>query len=261
MQAAAATRVRFVGALILREARTRFGRAQLGYLWASAEPIAMVATFSLLSVALGHLPPYGDSLPMFFALGTLAFLFYRRVVQFCASAFDANQALLNYPIVKQIDTLLARALLEVATCLFTAGLILAVIVVAMRQPMPVHLEAMAAGIALLVLLGFGQGTINAVIGSYFTSWRQIEAVISRPMFVLSGVFFVPDRMPPKVVSYLAWNPVVHGIEMVRYGYYPDYRSPTLDVGYLFFWALGLTVVGLAAERAMRIRSAGGGGGA
>ena len=259
MQAAAATQMRVVGALILREARTRFGHSQLGYLWSVAEPVALVVTFTLVSMALGHLPPYGNSLPMFFALGALAYQFYRRVAAFCSAAFDANQALLSYPIVKQVDTLMARAALEVATCLLASFLLLGSLLVFAQQPAPTNHLAMAAAVALLVLLGFGHGTINAVIGAYVASWRNIDAILARPIFILSGIFFVPDRLPPKIVPYLAWNPVLHGVELMRYGYYPDYRSPTLDIQYLFFWALGLTVLGLAAERAMRVRSADGAG--
>jgi capsular polysaccharide transport system permease protein len=255
MQAAALTQIRVVGALVLREARTRFGRSQLGYLWSLVEPVAVVATFTIISMVLGHVPPYGASLPMFFALGALAFHLYRRVASFCGTAFDANQALLGYPVVKPVDTLIARAGLEVATCVMAAFLLLGALIVIGGEPLPRRPEVMAAAALLLVLLGFGHGALNAVIGDLVPSWRTIEPMLARPLFVLSGVFFVPDRMPPRLVEVLAWNPVLHGIELVRLGYYPDYRSPTASVMYLVVWALGLTVVGLAAERALRVRGA------
>jgi capsular polysaccharide transport system permease protein len=255
MRDAAATQVRVIGALMLREARTRFGRSQLGYLWTLAEPIAMIATFTGISYAMGHVPPYGSSLPMFFALGTLAYLFYKRIAGYCSSAFDANQALLTYPIVKQIDTLFARMLLELLTCLFIAVMVLGLIVAVQGVPFPARPDAMALAVALLVLLGFGNGALNAVISTFVPSWRNIEAMITRPLFFMSGVFFVPDRMPPSIIPYLAWNPLLHGIELIRFGYYPDYRSPACSVTYLFFWAMSLTVLGLLAERAMRVRHA------
>lgn len=256
MQAAAATQLRVVGALVLREARTRFGRSQLGYMWSVIEPVAVVATFTFISMVMGHVPPYGDSLPMFFALGALAYHFYRRVASFCSAALDANSALLGYPVVKQVDTLVARAALEVATCLLATLLLLGGLVLIGGQPIPAYLERMAVAVALLVLLGFGHGTLNAVIGQFIPSWRTVEPMLSRPLFILSGVFFVPDRMPPKLTEILAWNPILHGVELMRLGYYPDYRSPMLSVMYLFLWALGLTVVALAAERAVRIRGVG-----
>jgi len=255
MQAAAATQMRVVGALILRETRTRFGKTQFGYLWALAEPLAVVASFTLMFTAMGRLPPYGNSLPMFFALGALAFQYYRRVASFCSSALDANRALLGYPIVKQVDTLVARALLESLTCLFVSSALISGLILFDDQEFPAQLGSMGIAALMLCLIGFGQGTISAVISSYFASWRNIDTMLSRPLFFMSGIFFVPDRMPPRLVEYLAWNPILHGLELMRSGYYPDYRSPTLDVWYLTYWALGLTVVGLAAERVMRLRAA------
>lgn len=254
LKAAAATQARVIGALVLREARTRFGRSQLGYIWSLIEPVAMIATFSLVSLAMGHFPPYGNSLPMFFALGTLAYNFYRRIAAFCTSAIDANQALLNYPIVKQIDSLLARMVLEFLTCIFVTVVVLACIIYTTSQPGPFHPEYILIAIVLLSLLGFGNGVINAVVGTVYPSWRNIEGMIARPVFMLSGVFFVADRLPPFVRPYVGWNPVLHGVELMRYGYYPEYRSPAMSVSYLFCWAMGLVLVGLAAERGLRIRA-------
>lgn len=255
MREAAATQARVIGALVLREARTRFGRTQLGYLWTLAEPLAMIATFTAISYAMGHLPPYGSSLPLFFSLGTLAYQFYRRIATYCTAAFDANRALLTYPIVKQVDTLVARALLELLTCLLIFALVIGAIVSWQQLPWPANPGTMVLATSLLVLLGFGNGALNAVISSYFVSWRNIESMLSRPLFFMSGVFFVPDRMPPAFLPYLSWNPLLHGIELMRMGYYPDYRSPACSVTYLFFWAMSLTVLGLVAERAMRVRHA------
>ena len=88
---------------------------------------------------------------------------------------------------------------------------------------------MAAAVALMVLLGFGHGTLNAVDRQRTSSPGATSSRCWRGrLFMLSGVFFVPDRMPPQIIAYLAWNPVLHGVELMRYGYYPDYRSPTLE---------------------------------
>mgnify|MGYP002084828576 CR=1 FL=1 len=260
-RAAARTQARVVGALMLREARTRFGRTQLGYFTSLIEPVAGIATFSIAATALGHLPPYGTSLPMFFALGMLSYNAFRRVSAFCTPAFDANQALLHYPIVKQVDTLIARAALELAMTAFACVAVLVGLVMIYGLPRPARIAGMALAVVLLAMLGFGLGSLNAVIGRVFKSWRSIEPLLMRPLFFLSGVLFVPDRLPPKVLPWLAWNPVMHGVELMRASYYSAYRSATLSVGYLAAWALVLVVMGLAAERAMRIRSERGEGGA
>jgi capsular polysaccharide transport system permease protein len=258
--AAARTQARVIGALVLREMRTRFGRTQLGYLTTLIEPVAGIATFSVAATALGHLPPYGTSLPMFFALGMLAYNGFRRVASYCAAAFDANQALLHYPIVKQIDTLIARATIELALSSFACISVLTAITSIFGLPGPVRVEGMIAALVLMVGIGFGWGSLTAVIARGFKSWRNIEPLLTRPMFFMSGVLFVPDRLPPKVLPFLTWNPLLHGVELMRASYYPSYRSTVLNVPYLAGWALVLVVLALAAERAMRVRAERGDGG-
>jgi ABC-type polysaccharide/polyol phosphate export permease len=51
------------------------------------------------------------------------------------------------------------------------------------------------------------------------------------------------------VSYI---PIAHGIELFRSGYYSGYRSTVMEVGYLFVFGLVLCLIGLAAERLMRL---------
>jgi capsular polysaccharide transport system permease protein len=103
----------------------------------------------------------------------------------------------------------------------------------------------------LSLMGFGIGTINAVISKVFVSWRQVYDVASRPLMLVCGVFFTLDTLPPGARDIVAYIPITHGIELFRSGYYSGYRSTVLDVGYLFVFGLVLCLIGLAAERLMR----------
>jgi capsular polysaccharide transport system permease protein len=242
-----------IGALILRETRTRFGKSQLGYLWAVAEPVAGVLTFTFASAALGSHPAVGDSLALFFALGMLSFQAYRNLAGFCAAAIGSNQALLAYPIVKQLDTIIARALLEFATTLFAMLILLGGLVLWWDVPAPAHLETVAASILLLSVLGFGHGTVSAVITQRFASWRSLDQMFSRALFIVSGIFYTADSLPPLLRDALAWNPALQGVELMRSGYYPGYTSSVLDPLYLFFFAFGLALIGLVLERASGMR--------
>lgn len=253
MKQAALVQSRVIGALILRETRTRFGKTQLGYFWALAEPVALVVTFTLMFMALGRPALFGDNLFLFFATGVLPYQIYRRVCTFVMSALEANQALLNYPVVKQIDTMIARALLEIATGLVAIILIFGVLILFFECQPPARFLAVVAAIGLMALLGFGTGVINAVLSVRFDSWKNIEGMLSRPLFFISGIFFLPETLPDKVRDILSWNPILHAVELMRYGFYFNYRAYGLDVTYVLLWALISTLIGLAAERAMRHR--------
>src|SRR5262245_48251372 len=111
------TQLRVIGALVLRDTRTRYGRSQLGYLWAIAEPLTYVAFMAALFAGLGRHPPFGSDNALFFASGILPFTLFAALSRSVSGAIEANRALLTYPIVKPIDALLARATLECATAI------------------------------------------------------------------------------------------------------------------------------------------------
>jgi len=244
---------RVVGALILREMRVRFGRSQLGYLWAVTEPLAYIAVFSALFHFMDRHPPFGSSMSLFFAGGILPFQMFRNLANQLAGAFSANQALMTYPIVQPIDTIISRAILEVATSLFIMIVVISAFVVTGDAPLPANILRIAEAIALLGLLGFGFGLMSAVIISQVSAWQNITRLIMTPMIFISGVFYSLDTLPPTVRAVVAWNPVIHGVEMFRDGYYSNYRSGDIDPFYLFACGLLLTFVALAMERTIRGR--------
>jgi len=246
--------VRVIGALILRETRTRFGRSQLGYLWAIAEPLCYIICLSFLFEAISRHAPFGPSVGLFFATGLLPYQLYSRTSAALVTAFDANEALLTYPIVKPVDTLIARAVLEIATAAMVMIILFSGLVFLADAPEPAALHVMTLAMIGLGLFAFGVGTINGVIAKLLPSWRQIYEVATRPLMLVSGVFFLPDSMPAAIRDTIAYIPIVHGIELFRSGYYAGYRSTILDPGYLVVSGLVVSLIALALERIVRLRS-------
>jgi len=245
--------VRVVGALILREMRVRFGRSQLGYLWAVAEPLAYVAAFSAMFHYLDRHPPFGSSMALFFATGILPFQLFRNLGTQLAGAFSANQALLTYPIVQPIDTIVSRAILEAATSLFIILVVLSAFVISGSAPMPANIMRLFEALALLSLLGFGFGLASAVIITRINAWQNVTRLIMAPMLFMSGVFYSLDTLPMQARAIVVWNPVIHGVEMFRDGYYSNYRADEVASLYLLVCGLLLTFVALTIERTIRGR--------
>jgi capsular polysaccharide transport system permease protein len=57
-------------------------------------------------------------------------------------------------------------------------------------------------------------------------------------------------MPPTVRNVMAWNPLTHGIILLREGYYEMYRSHLLDLNYLFAWSVGSVLLAFVTVRVM-----------
>lgn len=251
MQVALKTQLRVIGALVVRETRATFGSSQIGYLWAIITPAASTAVLVAIFSAIGRHPPFGASLALFFATGVLTLELFNKLGNSLMTVFEANKALLTYPPIKETDVLFARAILIAATYLLIMGVFYSGLMVFGLANLPARPESLIAAFGATCLLGFGFGVSNAVIISFWESWRHVEKILTRPLFFLSAIFYVPSYLPPQAIAWLKWNPVLHSVEWIRNGWYPNYDSRVLDKPYLFGVALCLILIGLAGERLTR----------
>jgi capsular polysaccharide transport system permease protein len=242
---------RVIGAMVLRETRATFGTSHLGYLWAIVTPSASVAVLVLVFSAVGREPPFGSSLALFFATGILTLEFFNKLSNTLMGTFTANKALLSYPPIKMTDALFARLILISATYLLIMVIFYSGLILLNLAEWPSYPETLVQAFAATALLGFGFGTLNAVIISLWDSWLQIEKILTRPLFFISGIFYIPSNLPPEAIYYLKWNPVLHLIEWIRMGYYPNYDSTIFDETYLLGTVMILLLFGLVGERLFR----------
>src|SRR6187402_134591 len=131
-----AVQIRVIGALILRELHTRYGRENVGYLWMFLEPMMLASVIGLLHYETGHTAYGGDIKPLpFGVLGYTTFILFRGIVSRAEGAVEANAPLLYHRSVTLWDLVLARALLEFAAVFATFAIIMTLIVaVGMADP-------------------------------------------------------------------------------------------------------------------------------
>ncbi len=242
---------RVIAALVLRETRAAFGTSQFGYLWAIVAPAAGVGLLVFIFSLVDRQPPFGASLALFFATGVLTLEFFTKLSNALMTAFDANKALLTYPLIKETDALFARLILIAATYALIMVLFYSALTILGLADPPAYPERLLQAFGATAFFGFGFGTINAVAISLFGSWIHIEKVLTRPLFFLSGIFYIPSLLPPEVIAVLKWNPILHLVEWMRTGYYPNYESTVINHAYPIGLAVLLTLLGLTGERVFR----------
>ena len=240
-------------ALMLREARTRYGRKQLGYLWALLEPAIHISLLMLLYAAMGRAAPLGHSLPMFLATGFCVFLGFRNVMKRTEGGYGSNEALLSFPIVKVMDVFIGRALLELATWCIVIFVLLTLLILWGHGGLPRSPIIMLEAVLGLFCLGVGAGIILGIAGQFYPSLSSLMSPLNRVLYFTSAVFMLPDPLPPAIRDVLAWNPVLHGVTLFRVGYYPSYESNVLDVPYLWKSALVALFLALVLEKMTRRR--------
>ncbi len=243
--------IRVILSLVLRETRATFGTSSFGYLWAVITPTASVAVLVILFSMVGRHAPFGASLALFFATGILTLQFFTETSGKLMTVFDANKALLTYPIIKDVDTILARTILISATYLVIMVIFYSGLIVAGMAQFPARPGQLVLVFLSTALMGLGYGAMNAVIVSLWDTWMQIEKVLTRPLFFISGIFYVPSQLPTRAQDYLQWNPILHLVEWFRIGFYPNYNSSILDRTYPVFVGAVLLLIGLAGERLFR----------
>jgi capsular polysaccharide transport system permease protein len=86
------------------------------------------------------------------------------------------------------------------------------------------------------------GLMNAVVFAYWPTWRNVWAVLRRPLFIASGIMFVFSAVPQPFQDWLWWNPLIHAVGQMRLGFYATYQGDYISWLYVLLVALGLTAV-------------------
>jgi capsular polysaccharide transport system permease protein len=248
---AAGRQRRVLLAVMLRNIRTRFFGNGLGYLIAIAWPLSHILILVAILGATGRVPPYGNSLSLFVATGTVPFMIFSYLSRFMMYSVVLNRPLLSFPEVKVLDLLFASAILELlaASCV---TIILIVIGWQFDVPLvPYNITQAAYAFGAAILLGVGFGVLNGVIALAVPVWLTANALITIVLWFTAGVYFVPDSMPEKIRAVLAYHPVLQLIEWTRSAYYEGYGGLILDRSYAIEFGVGSLFLGLALERAMR----------
>ena len=248
------TQCRVIQALIIRETRTRFGDAKLGYGWAVLEPILHITMLSaVFSLLMQGRPPIGTHFFIFYFTGLIPYLMFVHTSSAMSHAITNNGALLQLPSVTTFDVIAARGLLEMITDVIVAVVLLVGFGIIGLAAMPDDLWTPSTALLITAMFGCGFGFLNAVLTVLCRSWDKIWPQITRLLYFFSGIFYVPGMMPDWARDALVWNPLVHAIDWFRAGFYAAYQPHWLDRSYLVILAILLLLAGFAVERGLRAR--------
>jgi ABC-type polysaccharide/polyol phosphate export permease len=233
----------------MRELITRFGRENLGVLWLVVEPMLFTLGVATLWTAAG-LQHHGSPIPIvaFAVTGYSSVLMWRNSANRSGGAIAQNKQLLFHRNVRVIDVLLTRIAIEVggATCSFIvlSGLFTFV----GWMPLPQDLLKVVCG--WLMLAWFG-ASLALLIGAG-TAFSDIIERLWHPaaylLFPLSGAGFMVDWLPDGMQKFVLLLPMVHGVEMLRAGYFGNVIPTHYDVGYMASCCLVLSLAGLYLVR-------------
>lgn len=246
---------RVIYALMIRESRTRYGKTDLGYLWAIIDPTIQLAVFWILFTILGRVIPVPATMPVFLITGILPYFFWRNCVGRGASAAQSNIPLLTYPQVKVIDVVIARVLLDFATFV----IVTAIFVIGLRfltgQPFTSWVRVpmlLATAVLGLFYFSFCSAVFSSSLARIWPIWPEIFGYLSRPLYFASGIFFTLQQLPTGFRGLGQYLPTANMLEWIRTGAIPGFISTSYSAMFVIEFSTIVLVIGLLIDWTLRL---------
>lgn len=235
---------RTIAALILREMSTRYGRTPGGYLWGIIEPLAAILVLSVGFSLVMRSPSLGTSFLLFYATGYLPFNLFNTLSNAITRAISFSKPLLKYPAVTWVDAISARFLLNSLTAILITVLLLGGILAVIDNRTVLDFPKIVSGMAMAMFVGLSVGVLNCALSGLYPLWEVAWSIVTRPLFLASGVIFLFDKMPPLAREILWYNPLIHVVGRMRTGFFPTYSAPYINEIYVIAVALICLSLGL-----------------
>jgi ABC-type polysaccharide/polyol phosphate export permease len=115
------------------------------------------------------------------------------------------------------------------------------------QP-PKDLLAVLGGWFMLAWFGGSLAMLVGAGSAYSDLVHRLWHPTAYLLFPLSGAAFMVDWLPKRLQTVVLYLPMVHGVELLRHGYFGNVVPPHYDMAYMAEWCLALTLCGLFVVR-------------
>lgn len=236
-------------ALMLREAVSRLFATRISWIWVFMEPVVHIA-YLLYIYTIVRVRTVGElDTAIWLTVGLLGYFMFRSTADEVTGAASQNSALFAYRQVKPVDTQLARAFLEGFMLLMLcigAALVLKLEGHLLDFEDPLSLMSVYFG---LWVMGLGLGMCLTPLYAAARESRIAVKFVMRPLYMISGVVFPLNSMPPNVREVLMWNPIANGVELARLAITSNYSViPETSAAYFYGFAVVILFIGLALQR-------------
>jgi len=248
LRAALIAQLRVLHALMMREVITRFGRENLGVLWLVGEPMIFTLGVATLWTLSGLRHTSQMPIVAFAVTGYSSVLMWRNSATRASGAIPANKPLLYHRQVTVLDLLFVRTLLEISGA--TGSFIVLSCLFVSIGWMPGPQDPLEVVIGWLMLAWFGS-SLAIVIGAASNLSEIVERLwhpAAYLLFPLSGAGFMVDWLPPRFQQTVLLLPMVHGVEILREGWFGDVIPTHYNIPYMAACCAILSLAGLMLQR-------------
>jgi capsular polysaccharide transport system permease protein len=224
--------LRVIGALIIRESLTRYGRHNIGFLWLFGEPMLFTLGITTVATLAGWHKGDGINVTEFMITGYSTILLWRNMPNRCVMALPPNYDLLFHRQVKPLDIFVARCILEGAGATISFFVLAGVFHSIGMIRAPYDILKAASAWFLLMWYAFSISLLVGAISERTELVEKIWHIILYLMIPLSGSFVMMQSLPPGARSLMLWVPTVSCAELLREGYFGPVVTSYYDVSYV-----------------------------
>jgi len=238
--------LRIVSAVARREMQLRAAKGIFGVASVFLEPLALIGTFLALRILIrGSGEGIYLNIVLWLALGFIPYFMFTDIAIKAISGVEKGGDLYFYRRLRPLDTLMGNSLLT--SQIFGLMMLLFVLGVAAWEWRPILADP---GLAIfifvgLALLGFGIGLSTLILGHRLPVLAWIVKTVLRRILLWTSCIFFPIRIiPEEFRPWILWNPIAHGVELLRQSFNPAYPIPGVSALYFWIWVLGSIGFGL-----------------
>ncbi|CAE6905568.1 ABC transporter permease [Vibrio sp. B1FLJ16] len=218
-------------AIFLREIKGTFND-KFGISWALISPMIMIVVIVGMRAGLDGGNTHGMPTVFFALFGVLLVQFFLGVLSNTAGAIQKNKPLYAFRQVQPISSVLALAGFEL---MVKVALVLLLIVIGFFMQIEANIHDPLSIIFIVLKVWIIAASIGLLFGlarCYVPEVSKVQALITRPLFFISGIFFSLQDIPKEYWPFLNWNPLLHAVELTRYAAFPSYGNAGVSMLYL-----------------------------
>ncbi|MBO6758452.1 MAG: ABC transporter permease [Roseibium sp.] len=235
---------RVVGALVMREIHTRFGRENIGFAWIIAEPVLFCLGVILMWSIVKSENHIETPIVPFLLSGYMPLLLYRHCVMRALRCMQANLELMYHRQVTIFAMYMARMAVEIIgtiAAFFITGFIF---FMWGFVKVPYDMGPIVLG---WLLYAWYSVAVAITIGALSERSEVVEKIwhpISYIMIPLSGAFYMVDWLPKSVHHLIILFPQVSAVEYMRGGYFGPGVPVYYNLPVAIYTSAVITVIGL-----------------
>ena len=236
-------------AIFLREALDRLFDMRAAWFWLLIEPVLHIGFLVFVFTVIRMRTVGNADVAVWIIVGMLAFFLFRRTAVQVTYAVDSNRPLFTYRQVKPFDPVLARAVLEAFLMSIISIIIIGTAILLGHEAWPYDALLVLQANLGLWLFGMGYGLVASVLMELVPEMEHVLKILMLPLYLISGVIFPLAAVPQPYLDLLMLNPVAHGLELARAGFFPYYHTVQgLSMEYLYAWGISSLFLGLILYR-------------